>query len=182
MSAPTRQFRRLSIGQNMPEARAQSTRAAHMGQQDPRGQDEDDRGHDGDDDDSSEENESEDLEETSDEQDPTNPPTIQSQSGITYDLSNLDAEAGANALVGFRTQFEVVDCHASESGYEFQLLDRPLVRLGPSSPACTCSTFQNNPGVACQHIFVRCIPCVPCLGLVLGATDQKNLMTAAASI
>lgn len=163
MSAPTRQFHRLSIGQNMSEARAQSTRAARTGQQDPPDEDEDDRGNEGDDDES-EESESEDVEETSDEEH-TIPSTIQSHSGITYDLSSLDAEAGANALVGLRTQFEVVDCRASELGYEFRLLERPRVHLGPSLPTCTCSTFQRNPEVACQHIFVRCIPCAPCLGL-----------------
>jgi hypothetical protein len=69
-------------------------------------------------------------------------------------LSHLDTESEAKALLGLTGQFEVVNCGASSSGYEFQLLDRPRVHIGPGPPTCTCTTFQTRPGVACHHIFV----------------------------
>jgi hypothetical protein len=57
-------------------------------------------------------------------------------------------------LLGLTGQFEVVNCGASSAGYEFQLLDRPRVHIGPDPPTCTCTTFQSQPDVACHHIFV----------------------------
>ncbi|KAJ6145543.1 hypothetical protein N7470_009438 [Penicillium chermesinum] len=141
MSTPTRQFHRLSIGQNMP---AESTREAHTPLHDPPDEDEEDPSNEEEDDSSESEMDSH--------EDPS-PSTITSQSRITYDLSSLDAEARANALVGLSTQFEVVDCRASHSGYDFQLLERPQIHLGQNPPSCTCLAFQSNPQVACQHLF-----------------------------
>ena len=167
MAPPTRQFHRLSIGQDMPETRAQSSRTARVaGRSDPADMDDNSGpGNQGDDDSpeesSSEEEEDEDEEEgeneeedDSSEEESTRAPTVRTRSGITYDLRHLDTESEAKALVGLTGQFEVVNCGVSSSGYDFQLLDRPRVHIGPGPPTCTCTTFQTRPGVACHHIFV----------------------------
>ncbi|KAJ5096943.1 hypothetical protein N7456_007664 [Penicillium angulare] len=157
MSAPTRQLNRLSIGQNMPETRAQSTRTTRTGREDPSDDDESDRendsssatgsesGSDDDDDGGSSDEEQE--------QESSGRSTFRARSGITYDLSSLDAESGPNALVGLKSQFDVVNCRGSDHGYDFQLLDRAHVHVGSDSTTCTCSTFKARPQVACQHIF-----------------------------
>ncbi|KAJ5752519.1 hypothetical protein N7520_009436 [Penicillium odoratum] len=132
MSTPTRQFHKLSIG-NMPETRSQSIRTVPT--------DQSEREDEGSEASGEESSGGESIDE------------ITAPSGITYDMSNLDDESGASASVGFRSQFEVVNCRASDSGYEFQLLDRPKVHVGPDSTTCTCLTFQARPQAACQHIF-----------------------------
>ncbi|KAJ5554296.1 Zinc finger SWIM-type [Penicillium frequentans] len=124
----------------MPE-----TRSSTRGRPDP--SDESER-----EDSSVEESEVESEEEESSDDEPAGK-TILARSGITYDMKNLDDETGANASVGLRSQFEVVNCRASDSGYDFQLLDRPQVHVGSDSTTCTCSTFQSRPQAACQHIF-----------------------------
>lgn len=108
---------------------------------------------------SSEEEEEDDEDENeedddSSEEDSTRASTVRTRSGITYDLRRLDTESEAKALLGLTGQFEVVNCGVSSSGYDFQLLDRPQVHIGPGPPTCTCTTFQTRPGVACHHIFV----------------------------
>ncbi|KAF7718330.1 Uncharacterized protein PECH_001078 [Penicillium ucsense] len=148
----------------MPEiTRAESSRAAHVAGQRQRS----DRPGGSDDaepdsESSSEEGESEDEEdeegeeedEESGEESSSQVSTIQARSGITYDLTNLDTESGAKALLGLTGHFEVVNCGTSSTGYSFQLLDRPRVHIGPGkSPTCTCTTFQSHPNVACHHIF-----------------------------
>ncbi|KAJ6109589.1 hypothetical protein N7486_001824 [Penicillium sp. IBT 16267x] len=142
MSAPTRQFHRLSIGHDMPETRFKPTRKER-----PDPSDDSER-----EDSSVEESETESEEEESSNDEPSGK-TILARSGITYDMKELDDETGANASVGLRSQFEVVNCRASDSGYDFQLLDRPQVHVGSDSTTCTCSTFQSRPQAACQHIF-----------------------------
>lgn len=153
MSAPTGQFHRLSIGQDMSDSRAQlTTRAARSAGRPGVSNDESD--HDEDDRSSSEtESESGEYEESSNEES-RGVSKIRAQSGITYDLRHLDTESEARALVGLTEQYDVVNCRGSGSGYEFQLLDRPRVHLGRGSPTCTCSTFQGRPELACHHIFV----------------------------
>lgn len=158
MSTPTRQFRRLSIGQDMQEPRAQSTRTARTGRPDP-SDDESDREEENES--SSAESESEggsssdeEGDESSDGDESTSTSTVLARSGITYDLSSLDTESEAKALVGLTGQFDVLNCRTSSAGYDFQLLDRPRVHISADAPTCTCSTFQGRPGTACQHIFV----------------------------
>ncbi|KAJ5663950.1 hypothetical protein N7507_004681 [Penicillium longicatenatum] len=141
MSAPTRQFHRLSISHDMPETRP----TTRTGRPDP--SDESER------EDSSVEESEVESEEGESNDDEASGKTILARSGITYDMKNLDDETGANASVGLRSQYEVVNCRASDSGYDFQLLDRPQVHVGPDSTTCTCSTFQSRPQAACQHIF-----------------------------
>ncbi|KAJ5180535.1 hypothetical protein N7492_003745 [Penicillium capsulatum] len=157
MSPPTRQFHRLSIGQDMQEPRAQSTRTARMGRPDPSG---DDGNREEEDESSSAERESEsggdsddEDDDSSDDDESTSASTVLARSGITYDLSSLDAESEAKALVGLTGQFDVLNCRASSAGYDFQLLDRPRVHISAEAPTCTCSTFQGRPENACQHIF-----------------------------
>lgn len=157
MSPPTKQFHRLSIGQDMQEARAQSSRTARTGRRDPSDDDESREEEDdtsaeseGDSDDAS----GEDEEDSSDDDESTSSSTVLARSGITYDLSKLDTDSEAKALVGLTGKFDVLNCQASGSGYDFQLLDRPRVHISDETSTCTCSTFQAQPGTACQHIFV----------------------------
>lgn len=160
MSAPTKQFHRLSIGGNMPVRRAQ--RPGHDG----------DNGTDNDNDsgrmqDSSEgsgsgrgegheeeEEEMEEEEEEEEEEGSSESSTVQARSGITYELVNLDADSEARALLGLTGRFDVVNCQTTQTGYDFQLSERPRVHLGSDTYTCTCSSFQSRPDVACQHIFV----------------------------
>jgi hypothetical protein len=79
---------------------------------------------------------------------------IQGKSGISYDLAGLDPDSEARALVGLTSEFEVISCTTTETGYDFQLLERPRVHLNHNAYTCTCSTFASRPDVACQHIFV----------------------------
>lgn len=156
MSAPTRQFHRLSIGHNMSESRAQSTRTGRAaGRPLPPAEHESEEEEDS----SEEESGSEEGEEESSDGDSSGPSTIQ-RPGVIYDVSSLDGETRASALVGLRSQFDVVNYRATDSGYDFQLLDRPLVHLEPNSTTCSCSTFQARPQAACQHIFVSLNPTV----------------------
>ncbi|CAP95794.1 hypothetical protein E8E15_010754 [Penicillium rubens] len=155
MSAPTGQFHRLSIGQNMPETTLPA-RAARAGRSDPSGEDSDR----GEDDSSSvesssgeEEEEEEEEESSHDEQSESNSASVLATSGITYDLSQLDSESEARAFVGLTGRFDVVNCRSTPAGYDFQLSDRPQVHIGPDSSTCTCAAFQDQPDGACQHIF-----------------------------
>ncbi|CAI7585695.1 unnamed protein product [Penicillium glandicola] len=152
MSAPTGQFHRLSIGQNMPgTVPARAARAGRSDSSDVSDHEEDD---------SSEEESSSDSEEgdedeesSGDEQSESTSASVLAPSGITYDLSQLDSESEAKALVGLTSRFDVVNCRSTPAGYDFQLLDRPQVHLGSDSSTCTCAVFQDRPEGACQHIF-----------------------------
>ncbi|KAJ5082158.1 hypothetical protein N7532_011201 [Penicillium argentinense] len=140
MPPPTRQFHRLSIGQNMP---ARDPRAARAGQ-DPSDEREESE---------SEFSEEESSEEEEEEEEEAGVSTILARSGITYDLSKLDTESEAQALVGLDEQLDVVNCRAASGGYDFQLMDRPRVHIGKDASSCTCSTFKERPDAACHHIF-----------------------------
>lgn len=161
----------------MPDDRAQAPRTArNAGQQDPSDDDEDGEEEDSSSAESSSEedgaeegneeaekksessdDDDDDDDENDDDEDSTRTSTVCARSGITYDLRHLDTESEARALVGLTGQFEVVNCRTSDSGYDFQLLDRPRVHIGSDSLTCTCSTFQARPEVACHHVFV-CVP------------------------
>ncbi|PTU16949.1 hypothetical protein P175DRAFT_0488288 [Aspergillus ochraceoroseus IBT 24754] len=94
------------------------------------------------------------MQTTSEERDSTGPRTVvHGKSGISYDLSQLDASAEARALVGLTTRFEVLSCSVSRTGYEFVFSEGPRVHLDSDSYTCTCSTFQSRSDVACPHIF-----------------------------
>ncbi|CAG8429762.1 unnamed protein product [Penicillium salamii] len=153
MTAPTRQFHRLSICRNMSD----QTLPARAGRPDP--PDSDDSG-------SSVESSSDDQEASEEEEAESNSASILAPSGITYDLSHLDSESEARALVGLTGSFDVVNCRHTTAGYEFQLLDRPQVHIGSDSSTCTCSVFQSHPDGACQHIFVSI--------LVRGSDPEKR--------
>lgn len=155
MPPPTRQFHRLSIGQ-MP---ARDSRSARAGRADPSGE----RLHENKGDSSPEGSEEDDSEQSSDEEEEDESEdenaaagisTVSAHSGITYDLSHLDTQSEAHALVGLGEQIDVINARASSTGYEFELLDRPRVHVGKDSTTCTCSAFQERPEVACHHIFV----------------------------
>lgn len=177
MSPPTREFGRLSIRQNMPDDQAQAPRSARDSDDDEDDEEEEspsarssneDEGGEGIEDEN-------DSEESSNDDESTDTSTVRAQSGITYDLRHLDSVSVARALVGLNGQFGVVNCHTSDSGHDFQLLDRPRVHIGSDSPTCTCSTFQARPEAACHHIFVRvprnfCDPYLPRSALILPRT------------
>lgn len=80
--------------------------------------------------------------------------TVQARSGITYDLAQLDSDSEARALLGLTGRFDVVQCQTTQTGYDFQLSERPRVHIGSDTYTCTCASFQSRPDVACQHIFV----------------------------
>lgn len=80
--------------------------------------------------------------------------TLQAKSGITYDLTGLDFDSEAKAVVGLTGEFDVVDCVAADSGYDFQLSEQPRVHIGVDRDTCSCSAFQRQPSAACQHVFV----------------------------
>ncbi|EAW11853.1 uncharacterized protein ACLA_006100 [Aspergillus clavatus NRRL 1] len=131
MSAPTGQFRRLSLAGDLSVIEAQQHRV----------------------DKNSAQMDSSDAGSRSGEDDSTGSSAVQANSGITYDLARLDGDCEARALVGLTGQFEVVGCYKAREGYDFQLSERPRVHIGPDAYTCTCSTYVGHPGVACQHIF-----------------------------
>lgn len=137
MSAPTKQFHGLSITGDMPTTRSQPEKEPHT-----------------DDSDSSELLRSESEESHAEEGDSAASSSVRGKSGITYDLARLDSDTEARALVGLTSQFKVVSCCTTRTGFDFQFIEQPRVHLGPEGYTCTCSTFSGRPNVACQHIFV----------------------------
>ncbi|RAH62362.1 SWIM zinc finger family protein [Aspergillus piperis CBS 112811] len=135
MSAPTRQFHDLSITGNMPTTRSHPEKEPHT-----------------DDSDSSELLRSE-SDESHAEGDSAASSSVRGKSGITYDLARLDSDTEARALVGLTSQFKVVSCCTTRTGFDFQFIEQPRVHLGSEGYTCTCSTFSGMPNVACQHIF-----------------------------
>ncbi|KAF9886049.1 hypothetical protein FE257_012105 [Aspergillus nanangensis] len=134
MSAPTKQFCKLSLSDNMPQTRSQQEGSPHTDSgsgiiMDTASDDHQDEG------------------------DSAQSIIIQGGSGISYDLAGLDSDSEARALVGLTSQFEVISCCATRTGYDFQLSERPRVHLDSKAYTCTCSTFTSRPEVACQHIF-----------------------------
>ncbi|QQK44002.1 Zinc finger, SWIM-type [Penicillium digitatum] len=155
MSAPTGQLHRLSIGRNMPVT-VLPARAARAGRSDT-SNDDSERGEDRSSEESSsdgeEEEEDDDEESSNDERSESNSASVLATSGITYDLSQLDSESEARAIVGLTSRFDVVNCRSTPAGYDFQLSDQPRVHIGADSSTCTCAVFQDQPVGACQHIF-----------------------------
>ncbi|KAJ5558294.1 hypothetical protein N7535_008507 [Penicillium sp. DV-2018c] len=154
MSAPTRQFNRLSIGRNMSQTTLPA-RVARAGRPDPSNDDSDREEDDSSSGESSNDGDEADKEdESSDEEESASTSaSVLAASGIAYDLSQLDSELEANAVVGLNGGFDVVNCRSTAAGYDFQLLDRPRVHIGPDSSNCSCYNFQSRPDGACQHIF-----------------------------
>ncbi|KAE8379274.1 hypothetical protein BDV26DRAFT_171702 [Aspergillus bertholletiae] len=79
--------------------------------------------------------------------------TLQGKSGITYDLTKLDPESEARALVGLTSRFDVIGCRKAKTGFDFLFSERPRVHIGSGGYTCTCSAFTGLPGVACPHVF-----------------------------
>ncbi|GAB1203870.1 hypothetical protein APSETT445_002510 [Aspergillus pseudonomiae] len=134
MSAPTRQFRGLSIDDKMPPRPTQLEETPHP------------------------EDDSALMETGTDESEVGGGlpefSTLQGKSGIIYDLTKLDPEAEARALVGLTSQFDVIGCRRTKTGFDFQFSERPRVHIGSGGYTCTCSTFMGLPGIACPHVFV----------------------------
>ncbi|KAE8554530.1 hypothetical protein EYB25_003069 [Talaromyces marneffei] len=96
-------------------------------------------------------NENEEEEETS----PDNMASmvLAAKSKIVYDIENLEVESRARALAGLTGRFDVVYCRESSPFYEFQLIERPRIRIRNGGADCTCSEYRNRPDIACRHIF-----------------------------
>ncbi|KAJ6071465.1 hypothetical protein N7499_009479 [Penicillium canescens] len=141
MSAPTRQFHKLCIGQNMPDTAQVRPRA---GPPDP--SDDSDQGSEA----SSEGSSG--GESTDEDESESTHEAVRAPSGITYDLGELESESQARALVGLTSHFEV-NCRVTPTGHDLQLLDRPQVHVGSEATTCTCSVFKDHPEEPCQHIF-----------------------------
>lgn len=80
------------------------------------------------------------------------------KSKIVYDIENLELESRARALAGLTGHFDVVYCRESSLSYEFQLIERPRIRIRNGGADCTCSEYRNRPDIACRHIFVSLLP------------------------
>lgn len=141
MASPTRQFSRLSIGGNMPASRRRSEISSH-------------ESHSPSDDDSDPVEDSSESASGEGEEEFAESSTLQARSGITYDLTGLDFDSEAKAVVGLTGEFDVVECVAADNGYDFQLSEQPRVHIGLDRDTCSCSTFQRQPTAACQHVFV----------------------------
>ncbi|KAH8698284.1 hypothetical protein BGW36DRAFT_425996 [Talaromyces proteolyticus] len=169
---PTRQLGKLSLGGNMPTTRSQAHRLANPGlpRNDREQGDDKERGgnsqeleHDSqsESDDSAEASDTdalgddEDDEDDSDSQRALDPlaSMVRGRSHIVYDIESLDDDSRARALAGLSGQFDMVYCRAAPSFYEFQLAERPQIRIRQGGAECTCSEYQNRPDMACRHIF-----------------------------
>lgn len=76
------------------------------------------------------------------------------KSKIVYDIESLELESRARASAGLTASFDVVYCRDCPSFYEFQLIERPRIRIRDGGADCTCSEYTNRPDMACRHIFV----------------------------
>lgn len=79
---------------------------------------------------------------------------LAAKSKIVYDIESLELESRARALAGLTGQFDVVYCREVPPFYEFQLIERPRIRIRNGGAECTCSEYENRPDMACRHIFV----------------------------
>ncbi|EED21706.1 conserved hypothetical protein [Talaromyces stipitatus ATCC 10500] len=78
---------------------------------------------------------------------------LAAKSKIVYDIENLELESRARALAGLTGHFDVVYCRENSPFYEFQLIERPRIRIRDGGAECTCSEYINRPDMACRHIF-----------------------------
>ncbi|PYI20615.1 hypothetical protein BO86DRAFT_385119 [Aspergillus japonicus CBS 114.51] len=137
MSTPTRQLRRLSITGDMPTVRPRKEIVRSQAE-------------DSDDSDGSDGGSDSSADETAT---PTAHSVVHGASGLSYDLSRLSFGFKARALVGLTSHFDVIRCQETQTGYGFQLSERPHVHLGAESFTCTCSTYSSQLSVPCQHIY-----------------------------
>ncbi|PGH35073.1 hypothetical protein GX50_02104 [[Emmonsia] crescens] len=138
MSAPTKQLGKLSIGGSMSNTRGQAER------RDPAGDEEEYSA------DTSEEEVSEGEEE--DNASSSAKSLVKGNSAILYNVAGLSGEVRARAVSGISGKFVVDKCHASQDGYDFQVLDHGRVHLGPGPMTCSCSEYGDR-SKACRHIF-----------------------------
>ncbi|RAH68960.1 uncharacterized protein BO66DRAFT_429614 [Aspergillus aculeatinus CBS 121060] len=137
MSTPTRQLRRLSITGDMPTVPPRKEIIRNQAE-------------------NSDDSDGSDSRSDSSADERATPPAhsiVHGESGISYDLSRLDVGSKARALVGLTSHFDVARCHETQTGYGFQLSERPHVHLGAESVTCTCPTYSSRSSVPCQHIY-----------------------------
>jgi hypothetical protein len=162
MSPPTRELGRLSIGGEMPTTRSQAHRghgseAPRRGVNDDDDEEEEDapraRERDTDDEDDDPEEGSDDADDEEEQEELAS--MVRARSEIVYDIKSLAMESRARALAGLTGRFNMVYCREAPGLYEFQLAERPLIRMQEGAAECTCSEYENRPSMACRHIFVR---------------------------
>lgn len=136
---PTRQLGELSLSENMPTLRSQTLRRRA-----PPSNDDDENQH------QESRNDSD-----SDSQHPVPPSSmVRAQSQIVYDIEHLELDSRARAMAGLNGRFDMVYCRADPAFFEFQLTERPRIRVRERGAECTCSEYENRPDMACRHIFV----------------------------
>ena len=133
MSAPTRSFGRLSIGDNMPTTRSEAHRQRTLRPLE-------------------EEAPTSEEESSSVEEEPVDT-TWQSPSSIVYDTSDLSPISRSRVKAGMRGNFRVDQCHRrSNKTLEVQIHEFGRVQIGEDGIFCTCSESSNEN--ACKHAFV----------------------------
>ncbi|CRG89830.1 hypothetical protein PISL3812_06869 [Talaromyces islandicus] len=78
---------------------------------------------------------------------------VRSQSQLVYDIESLELDSRARAMAGLHGRFDMVYCRADPAFFEFQLTERPRIRVRERGAECTCSEYENRPDMACRHIF-----------------------------
>lgn len=138
MSAPTKKLGKLSIGSN---------RSQHREAMEPR----DPQNHSSD--------SSSDDESSADEAGASGSPSsrsliVEGESSITYDLRKLSSDVRTQAIAGLKGSFDVERCREKRGGYQFNLVDHGKVYVGEDVTTCNCADFDDEPNMACRHIFV----------------------------
>lgn len=79
---------------------------------------------------------------------------VEGESTITYDLRKLTSDVRTQAIAGLKGSFDVERCREKRGGYQFQLVDRGKIHIGEDVATCSCSDFDDEPNMACRHVFV----------------------------
>lgn len=143
MSAPTRQFRNLSLGQDMPITRGQAQRLSSEAQPDESSS-------------SSRENSDEEVTAGPSASRQSSPPglIIRGRSTINYRLREFPPASYYSASTGLSGTYQVEQCWTTAEAYVFNLTDHVSVHLRAEEMVCDCVEFNRSPGRACRHIFV----------------------------
>lgn len=98
---------------------------------------------------------------------------VRAHSQIVYDIESLELDSRARAMAGLNGRYDMVYCRADPAFFEFQLTERPRIRVRERGAECTCSEYENRPDMACRHIFVSLDGLAPIL-----LRERKKILTA----
>ena len=148
MSAPTRQFANLSLGEGMPTTRGQAQRLASASASRR--------------DDSPASSSSGETSDGEVVRGQTSAATIgmagyhlQSPTGMTYDVRSLSPASRQLAEAGMQGDLQVDRCWSANNGHVFHLHGNIFVRIGDGTLTCSCTEVDHSSGRACGHIYVR---------------------------